>query len=217
MPALVLAGASVASQILFVATPPGTRSCGGITAAIDRSRPLYFAVLFALSFAVLLHSYRRTHGVTARQQMKWLVWGTGRGRPALPRLLRDPLRPRPRAAASRWSSPATCPLALIPLSLAYAVVKHRLMDVELIFRRTLVYLLAMAAILGICLLVVGLYDDVLSGNDEPHVSLIAILLGAGGDPALHAGEGADPGRRSTGSSTGSATTRDAPSSASPRT
>ena len=34
------------------------------------------------------------------------------------------------------------PLALIPLSLAYAVVKHRLMDVELIFRRTLVYILA---------------------------------------------------------------------------
>ena len=42
------------------------------------------------------------------------------------------------------------PLALIPLSLAYAVVKHRLMDVELIFRRTLVYILAVAAIVGIC-------------------------------------------------------------------
>ena len=35
--------------------------------------------LFAVSFAILLHSYRRTHGVTARKQMKWLVWGTGAG------------------------------------------------------------------------------------------------------------------------------------------
>ena len=43
------------------------------------------------------------------------------------------------------------PLALIPLSLAYAVVKHRLMDVELLFRRTLGYTLAMAVIIGICL------------------------------------------------------------------
>ena len=40
------------------------------------------------------------------------------------------------------------PLALIPLSLAYAVVKHRLMDVELIFRRALGYVLAVAVIVG---------------------------------------------------------------------
>ena len=67
------------------------------------------------------------------------------------------------------------PLALIPLSLAYAVVKHRLMDIELIFRKGLVYTLATAAIVGICLLVVGLYDSVLASDEEPHVTLIAIL------------------------------------------
>ena len=67
------------------------------------------------------------------------------------------------------------PLALIPLSLAYAVVKHRLMDVELIFRRTLVYILAIAAIVGMCLLVVNLFEVVLAQDHEPHVTIIAIL------------------------------------------
>ena len=173
MPALALAGASVASQILFVATPQG-EILWRITAAIDRSMPLYFAALFAVSFGILLHSYRRTHGVTARKQMKWLVWGTGAGVLPFFAFYSIPFvlgrEPRFVMELAGW-----VPLALIPLSLAYAVVKHRLMDVELIFRRTLVFILATAAIVGICLLVVGLYNASISGGDEPHVSLIAIL------------------------------------------
>jgi two-component system NtrC family sensor kinase len=172
-PALALAGASVASQILFVTSPNGAL-LWRITSTIDRSRPLYFAVLFSLSFVILVHSYRRTHGLTARKQMKWLVWGTGAG--ILPFFVFYAIpfalgrQPRFGTELAGW-----VPLALIPVSLAYAVVKHRLMDVELIFRRALVYLLATAAIVGICLLVVGLYNSVLSGNEEPHVSLIAVL------------------------------------------
>jgi hypothetical protein len=65
------------------------------------------------------------------------------------------------------------PLALIPLSLAYAVVKHRLMDVELLFRRTLGYTLAIAVIIGICLVAVNVVQ--LTGDDEPHVTAIAVL------------------------------------------
>ena len=79
--------------------------------------------------------------------MKWLVWGTGAG--VLPFFLfyaiPFALGREPRLA---MELAGYIPLALIPLSLAYAVVKHRLMDVELIFRRTLVYILAIAAIVG---------------------------------------------------------------------
>lgn len=144
-----------------------------VTSSIDRTQPLYFAVLFTISFGVLLDSYRRTRSLTERKQMKWLVWGTGAG--VLPFLAfyavpfalgRDP-RPALELAGS-------IPLALIPLSLAYAVVKHRLMDVELIFRRTLVSFLALALVIGVCLLVVGLFDSLLAG-DEPHRALIAVL------------------------------------------
>ena len=68
--------------------------------------------------------------------MKWLVWGTGAG--VLPFFLfyavPFALGSEPRLATELAGF---IPLALIPLSLAYAVVKHRLMDVELLFRRTL--------------------------------------------------------------------------------
>jgi hypothetical protein len=55
LPALALAGAAVASQILFLTTPRGD-VLWKITAAIDRWKPLYFGALFAVSFAILLDS-----------------------------------------------------------------------------------------------------------------------------------------------------------------
>ncbi len=173
MPALVLAGVAVLSQVLFVTTQGG-EALWRVTAAIDRSKPFYFALLFAVSFGILLDSYRKTRSLTSRKQMKWLVWGTGAGvLPffafyAIPFLLGR----EPRFA---MELAGYIPLALIPLSLAYAVVKHRLMDVELIFRRALVYVLATAAIVGICLLVVGLFNSTMQGDEEPHVTLIAVL------------------------------------------
>jgi len=172
LPALALAGAAVASQVLFLTT--GGSAFWDITQAIDRGKPLYFGAAFALSFAILLRSYRRTKSVLARKQMKWLVLGTGAGVLPFFAFYAVPfaLGREPRLA---MELAGYVPLALIPLSLAYAVVKHRLMDVELIFRRSLIYSLATAALLGICLLAIGLLETFSSGDDEPRITIIAIL------------------------------------------
>jgi PAS domain S-box-containing protein len=172
LPALVLAGAAAASQILFSAGQ-GTRGLWVAGETAGRFGPLYFGAFFGLAFVVLRESYRRTRKVTARRQMKWLVWGTGTGVVPFLAFYAIPfaLGQRPRMI---MELAGYIPLAFIPLSLAYAVVKHRLMDVELIFRRTFVYVLAVAAILGVSLLASGLLNVVLSG-DEPHNAFIAIL------------------------------------------
>ena len=52
------------------------------------------------------------------------------------------------------------------------MVKHRLMDVELMFRRALGYVLAVAVIVGLALLTVGVTDVLW---EEPHATLIALL------------------------------------------
>jgi two-component system, NtrC family, sensor kinase len=173
LPALALAGAGVASQILFLTTSRA-EVLWAITSAIDRWKPLYFAVLFAASFGVLLDSYRKTRSLIARKQMKWLVWGTGAG--VLPFFIfyaiPFALGREPRLA---MELAGYIPLALIPLCLAYAVVKHRLMDVELIFRRTLVYTLATASIIGICLLAVNLFELALASEEEPRITIVAVL------------------------------------------
>jgi PAS domain S-box-containing protein len=170
MPALVLTGAAAMSHALLGAgEEPGV--LWGIADAIDRFRPLYFAAYLVVAVAVLLDSYRRTRGFTARRQVKWLLWGTTAGVfpflafYALPYALgREPGLGLQLAGYG--------PLALVPLSLAYAVVKHRLMDVELIFRRALGYVLAVAVITGLALLTVGLTDVLW---EEPHTTVIALL------------------------------------------
>ncbi|HXY40464.1 MAG TPA: PDZ domain-containing protein, partial [Vicinamibacteria bacterium] len=170
MPAFLLTGAAAMSQALFAR---GEQPAGlwGVVEAIDAAKPLYFASLFAVSFGVLLHSYNRARSLTARRQVKWLVWGTAAG--AFPFLafyaLPFALGREPGLAMQLVGY---APLALVPLSLAYAVVKHRLMDVELIFRRSLGYVLAVAVIVGLALLTEGLTDVLW---EEPHATLITLL------------------------------------------
>lgn len=172
MPALVVTGASVMSHALL-ARGEEPEALWRIVQAVDRAKPLYFAILFALAFVVLLRSYRRTRSVTARRQVKWLVWGTAAGVfpflafYAVPFVLRPGHEPGLALQLVGYG-----PLALIPLALAYAVVKHRLMDVELIFRRGLGYLLALAVILGFALLTANVTDKLW---EEPHATLIAVL------------------------------------------
>jgi len=170
MPGLVIAGAAAASHALL-ASGEEPEALWGIVEALDRVEPLYFAFFFTLAIAVLLDSYRRTRGLTARRQVKWLLWGTTAGVfpflafYALPFALgREP------GLALQLAGYG--PLALVPLSLAYAVVKHRLMDVELIFRRALGYVLAVAVIVGLALLTVGLTDVLW---EEPHTTFMALL------------------------------------------
>jgi two-component system NtrC family sensor kinase len=170
MPALVLSGAAAMSQALF-ARGEETGALWSIVEAIDRIQPLYFAIFFSMAFVVLVDSYRRTRSLTARRQIKWLVWGTGGGVVpflafyALPFALG-------RTPGLAMELAGYVPLALTPLSLAYAVVKHRLMDVELIVRRALGFILAVAVLVGVALLITGLTDVLW---EEPHNTVIALL------------------------------------------
>jgi PAS domain S-box-containing protein len=166
----LLAGAS---EYLFLRAPAG-EGLWTVAEIMDRWQPFYFGLVFAAAFAILWGAYRNTRSLVARRQMKWLVWGTGAA--VVPFLMFYAL---PFALFGREPRLATelagyIPLALIPLSLAYAVVEHRLMDVELIFRRGLVYTLATAAIVGISLLVNEIVNA-LVGGDEPHTSIIVFL------------------------------------------
>jgi PAS domain S-box-containing protein len=172
LPAFALAGAAAATQLLYIAGS-APRVMWNIATRLDRLEPLYFAIVFALSFGILLAGYRRERRALARKQFKWLVWGTGIGVGPFLALYALPfafgLQP-----GRGLELVASLPLGLVPLTLAYAVVKHRLMDVELIFRRSLVYTLATAATVGACMLFVAAFDRLLPQEDV-HSTIIAVL------------------------------------------
>ena len=67
------------------------------------------------------------------------------------------------------------PLALIPLAFASAIVRYRLMDVEVILKRLLVYTAVMAAIAGIYVVILRTSSGFFIQTEDEHRWLIAFL------------------------------------------
>lgn len=108
---------------------------------LERSADVLFAVSLLLSCALFLRTFRRTQSMVVRQQMKWIVWGIGVASLVftafyLPSRLTSP------QASDLLASIAVAPLSLIPLTLGYSIVRYRLMDVDILVRRSVAYIIA---------------------------------------------------------------------------
>jgi two-component system NtrC family sensor kinase len=144
-----------------------------LIARLDRIEPLYLAAYLLGGVAVLAVALVRVRSVTAMRQLRWIMWGTAIG--AAPFALGYAL---PFALGIEPSLPmqlSAIPLGFIPLAFASAIVRYRLMDVEVILKRLLVYgaaLAAIAAIYGVILRTSGRY---LVQTEDEHRWMIAFL------------------------------------------
>jgi len=113
---------------------------------LDRLQMFYQSVFFVLATGVLWKSYRAATGPLLRQQMKWVTWGTLLAIAPFTAMYVIPYlagaMPGPVMKVSVLS------LIFLPLTFGYAIVRYRLMDVDLIFKRGMTYTLATAAIVG---------------------------------------------------------------------
>jgi hypothetical protein len=132
--------------------------------------------LFALTRALA-----EVRSVTARRQLRWIAWGTALG--ATPFILGYAL---PWAMGVNPSLPmqlSAIPLSLIPLAYASAIVRYRLLDVEVIVKRTLGYSVALAVVAAIYAGLLQGFQRVFSIGDAGNswvlaavVTVIALLL-----------------------------------------
>jgi two-component system, NtrC family, sensor kinase len=114
---------------------------------LDRLEMLYLAVFLTAGLIVLLRALTRSRSVTCKRQLRWIVWGTALG--AMPFALGYAV---PFALGVEPSLPmelSAVPLGFIPVAFASAIVRYRLMDVEIILKRLLVYTSAVAASIAI--------------------------------------------------------------------
>ena len=114
---------------------------------LDRVEMGFLSLVYLLGAAVLALEYRRTDDIVARQQMKWLRNGAILG--VLPFTLFYVLPYLIGATPGPYMQMAVLFLIMIPLTWAYAILRHRLMDVDVIFQQGYVYTLATLAVLGI--------------------------------------------------------------------
>src|ERR1700690_2874123 len=120
---------------------------------LDRVQMGYLALFFVIAAAVLWDSYRRASTPILRQQLKWVTRGTILA--IAPFTLFYVIPYLTGAMPSSAMKASVLSLGLLPLTFGYAIFRYRLMDVDLIFKRGMVYTLAAAAIVGVYFAVVA--------------------------------------------------------------
>ncbi len=113
---------------------------------LDRLEMGCQALFFVAAAGVLWYSYRRPSAPILRQQLKWVTRGTILA--ITPFTLFYVIPYLTGALPTSAMKVSVLSLGLIPLTFGYAIFRYRLMDVDLIFKRGMVYTLAAAAIIG---------------------------------------------------------------------
>jgi len=145
---------------------------------LDRMWLALLTSVYLLGGLALTLEFRKSEDPVVRRQLQWLRNGTFAGiLPfalfyALPYLLG--FIPTPLMKASVLS------LQLIPLSLAYAIVRYRLMDVDILFRRGYAYTLATVCVLAAFYGIIISLGTLVQKNfqDLGNTGLVVVMLAA---------------------------------------
>jgi two-component system, NtrC family, sensor kinase len=138
-PALLLLGVHVLAFRLL-------RASESLRWNLDRLEMGYLALLFIAAAGVLWYNYRRASTPILRQQLKWVTRGTILA--ITPFTLFYVIPSLTGALPTAAMKISLLSLGILPLTFGYAIFRYRLMDVDLIFKRGMVYTLAAASIIG---------------------------------------------------------------------
>ena len=139
----------------------------------DKIHIAFFALYFLLGAMILATRFVQESDVYLKQQLKWVSIGTLLG--ILPFLVVYVFPYILGVVPNGYMEASSLFLVLIPLSFSHAVVRYKLMDVDIIFKRGLTY-----AIAG-TLTLVGYFLLVIGGN-----KILSRLLPEGGSLAIGA-------------------------------
>lgn len=152
-------------------------------AFMDRFGWPLFMVLFlgamGAGFWSQIHRYRRTSSPEQRQQTKWVLLGLGA---SLGFLVASGTAGwlASGTEGEEWVATANLLLrfpvsALLPVSIAFSILRYRLWDIDVVFQRTLVYFALAAVILLLYIVIVGALGALFQGQSN----LLAAVLATG--------------------------------------
>ncbi len=149
-PGLALLGFHVGSKLL-------SRASEMLRWQMDRLDMAYLVVYFAVAALAYSHSYRRATQPIARQQLKWITRGTILAIAPFALFYAIPFVIG--VVPSNAMKFSVVSLGVLPLTFGYAIVRYRLMDVDLIFKRGMAYTLAAATIAGAYFTIIALVGE----------------------------------------------------------
>jgi len=144
---------------------------------LDKIELSYLGLYFLAAGLVFYKNFREAPSGVLRQQLKWLTGGTLAG--SLPFALFYIVPFVLDAATRSWMRASVLSLVLIPLCFGYAIIRYRLMDVDIIFKRGLAYTAATAAVAAVYFALVALIADIFHAQTSgPVGGMIAIVIAA---------------------------------------
>lgn len=152
--AILLASHAVAQGARLV--PPSQ----DVVEWLDRVTFIHQAALFLAAAAVFEWTYRRTRQLLLRQQMKWVTRGTWLAILPFTLCYVVPVYLL-EFTPNDWMKLSTLSLVLLPLTFGYAIIRYRLMDVDIIFRRGVAYTLATAIVVTLYFTIAALMTELL--------------------------------------------------------
>ena len=173
LPALVL-------FVLYVAFAAGVLTVSiplvELRWVLDRVWVVLSTVPYVIGGITLSLAYRKAEDPIVRQQLKWLRNGTFCG--ILPFGVFYILPYALGAIPNEYLKMSVLSLPLIPLTLAYAIVRYRLMDVDILFRRGYAYTLATLCVLAAFYAIVFSLGSEVQKNfkDLGNTGLITVML-----------------------------------------
>jgi two-component system, NtrC family, sensor kinase len=170
LPALLLGAVSVAGVINGAAHG---NVLTWVASYVQYAQLLYLAIALIAGLVIMVRALRMVRSVTARRQLRWIVWGTAIG--SVPFTLGYALPFALGLQPWRGFEFSALLLGLIPLAFASAIVRYRLMDVEVIIKRGLVYATALAAIAAIYAVLLTTAGAIVPRDTDRKNPIIALL------------------------------------------
>jgi PAS domain S-box-containing protein len=170
LPAIVLGATQVVAFVRAGSHGEITSTALGL---VEHLNYLHLGAAFVAGLTIMARALGRVRSVTARRQLRWIVWGTTLG--TIPFVFAYGIPFALGLDPIRGSELTAILLGLVPLAFASAIVRYRLMDVEVIIKRGLVYAAALAAIAAIYAILLKLASEVFFGGEDVRNPVIALL------------------------------------------
>lgn len=120
--------------------------------AYDFSR-WFFSLSIVFAVGNIVNSYRTAVEESERRKLRWVLLGFVIGPPTVILLWQIPILINSRPIVSEEFTMSI--LSVVPVTFAISIIRYRLMDIDLIFNRSSVYLMVLIALLGVYATVVG--------------------------------------------------------------
>lgn len=144
---------------------------------MDEVSSIYLAVCLIAGVALFVVAYYRSRSTARRRRLRVALWGTVAG--VLPIAIVTAavnLKPSLEIPGEKF---IVFFIVLIPASFAYAIVRHKVLDVQLLIRKSLVYSMLTAVLLAVFFLIITLFGtaiESLTGRSGLMVSVISIII-----------------------------------------